>query len=308
MRAIVLVNRRAGAVAASAAWPAPGSIRAALEATGIEASIRSASGESIVDEARAAADERPDAVIAAGGDGTISAVASALAGGDTPLGVFPAGTLNHFAKDLGIPLDLSEAVKVIAANHVERIDLGRLNDRVFVNNASLGVYARALVDRDVRRDLHGLSKWPAMALAVLKVFKRRPLLKVRIIADGQPMLRKTPLVFVGNNRYELELLRIGRRACLTAGELSLYIAATSTRWGMLKLALRAAFGRLRQSRDFESMCIAEVQIEPRRRHIHLALDGEPTALAPPLTFTTWPKALPVIVPSEPLASRLTPQA
>jgi diacylglycerol kinase family enzyme len=147
-----------------------------------------------------------------------------------------------------------------------------------------------------------------MALAVLKVFKRHPLMKVRIVADGEPLFRKTPLVFVGNNRYELELLRIGRRACLTAGELSLYIANTSTRWGMLKLALRAPFGRLRQSRDFESMCVAEVQIEPRRRHIHLALDGEPTALAPPLIFTTWPQALPVIVPSPTHASRLKPQA
>jgi diacylglycerol kinase family enzyme len=308
MRVVALVNHRAGAIEAVGKEPTPESIADILKTVGVESEVRAVSGDKLIAEARAAADTRPDAVIAAGGDGTISAVASALAGRDTPLGVIPAGTLNHFAKDLGIPLDLSEAVKVIAANHVERIDLGRLNDRVFVNNASLGVYARALVDRDARRDLHGLSKWPAMALAVLKIFKRHPLLKVRIVADGAPMFRKTPLVFVGNNRYELELLRIGRRACLTAGELSLYIANTSTRWGMLVLAIRAALGRLEQSQDFQSMCVSEIEIQPRRRHIHLALDGEPTSLAPPLTFTAWPHALPVIVPFPAQASRLEPHA
>ena len=297
MGVVVIVNQRAGAVEAAGNEPTPESIADALKSVAIESEVTAVSGESLIAQARAAADSRPDAVIAAGGDGTVSAIASALAGGDTPLGVIPAGTLNHFAKDLGIPLTLAQAAETIAARHVQRIDLGRVNDRTFLNNASLGVYARALVDRDARRDLHGLSKGPAMALAVLKVFKRHPLMKVRIVADGEPMFRKTPLVFVGNNRYELELLRIGRRACLTAGELSLYIANTSTRWGMLKLALRAAFGRLRQSRDFQSMCVAEIQIEPRRRHIHLALDGEPTALVPPLTFATWPQALPVIVPA-----------
>jgi diacylglycerol kinase family enzyme len=298
MRVVVLVNERAGAIEAAGNEPTPESIADALKMVGVKSEVRAVSGDKFIAEARAAADSRPDAVIAAGGDGTVSAVASALAGGDTPLGVIPAGTLNHFAKDLGIPLTLAPAAQTIAAQHVERVDLGRVNDRIFLNNASLGVYARALVDRDARRDLHGLSKWPAMALAVLKVFKRHPLLRVRIVADGEPMFRRTPLVFVGNNQYELELLRIGRRACLTGGELSLYIANTSTRWGMFKLALRAAFGRLLQSRDFESMCVADVQIEPRRRHVHVALDGEPNALAPPLTFTTWPQALPVIVPDK----------
>jgi len=298
MRVVALVNYRAGTVEAAGKEPTPDSIAAALKAVGVEAEVRSVPGEELAAQARAAANKGPDAIIAAGGDGTVSAVAGALAGGDTPLGVIPVGTLNHFAKDLGVPLDLNEAAAIIVANHVQRIDVGRVNDRVFVNNASLGVYARALIDRDARRDLHGLSKWPAMALAVLKIFKRHPLLKVRIVADGQPLYRKTPLVFIGNNCYELELLHIGKRACLTAGALSLYIANTSTRWGMLKLALRAAFGRLRQSQDFESMTASEIEIQPHRRHIHLALDGEPISLAPPLNFTTWPQALPVLVPAD----------
>src|SRR5262245_24957550 len=144
MRVVVLVNQRAGAVEAPGKEPTPESIAHALHSAGVTAEVRSVPGDELPARARAAVDARPDAVIAAGGDGTVSAVASALAGGETPLGVIPAGTLNHFAKDLGIPLTLTEAVQTIAALHIERIDLGRVNDRIFLNNASLGVYARAL--------------------------------------------------------------------------------------------------------------------------------------------------------------------
>jgi diacylglycerol kinase family enzyme len=298
MRVTVLINCRAGAGDAGSRDPVPRSIAAALGEAGVDADIRCVRGEALAEEARAAVDGGAEAVIAAGGDGTVSAVASALAGGAAPLGVLPVGTLNHFAKDLGLPLQLADAARTIAGGRVARIDLGRVGDRVFVNNSSLGVYARALVDREARRDLHGLSKWPAMALAVLKVFKRRPLTDVWIEVDGRPLYRKTPLVFIGNNRYELDLLRIGRRACLDEGLLSLYIANTATRWGMLKLAVRAAFGRLEQSRDFESMCAERIRIDvSARRARHLALDGEIAGLEPPLEYRIDPAALPVIVPA-----------
>ncbi len=297
MRAIVLLNRKAGAT--PDAEPPPDSIHSALAAAGIDSEIRIVTGEALSDAAAKAAKEGVDAVIAAGGDGTLSAVAGALAGGDVPLGVLPVGTLNHFSKDNGIPSVLMEAAQIIAANHIERLDVGRVNGRVFINNSSLGVYARALVDRDARRDLHGLSKWPAMALAVLKVFRRHPLMHVRIKADEQPLARKTPLVFVGNNQYELELFRVGKRSCLTKGELSLYVATSSSRWGMLKLGVRAALGRLRQSRDFEAMCADHITIDERdRRSVRVAVDGEVLRMELPLVYEIWPKALPVIVPAD----------
>lgn len=297
MKAIVLLNRQAGA-AETEAEPIGDTIRYSLAKAGVHAEIRAVEGDGLQEAAKRAASEAVDAVIAAGGDGTLSAVADGLAGGDMPMGVMPVGTLNHFAKDNGIPATLAEAAEVVAARRVERLDVGRVNGRVFINNSSLGVYARALVDRDARRDLHGLSKWPAMALAMLKVFRRHPLLPVRINVDERMLARKTPLVFVGNNRYELELFSVGTRNCLNRGELSLYVANTSSRWGMFKLGVRAALGRLRQSRDFESRCGTAITVEGgHSRSVRVAVDGEALRLELPLVYEIWPAALPVIVPA-----------
>jgi diacylglycerol kinase family enzyme len=250
MQVDVLINQNAGKLSPDTQIQRVDAVRDALKKVGVTANIHAVAGGEMRKVAAEAVSRGIDAVVAAGGDGTVNAVASALAGSQTPLGVLPLGTLNHFAKDNRIPVDLSEAAQVIATNNVEQLDVGRVNDHIFVNNSSLGVYAKALIGRDVRRDKSGMSKWPAMVLASWKVFRRSPLLRVRLTADGEADVRRTPLVFVGNNEYQLDLLRVGSRVRLDQGCLSLYIANTTSRWGMLKLGVRAALGRLRQSRDF----------------------------------------------------------
>jgi diacylglycerol kinase family enzyme len=250
------------------------------------------------DEAKAAIESGVAAVVAAGGDGTINAVASAVAGTQTPLGVLPLGTLNHFAKDLGLPLDLNDAVRVIADGNARRVDVGRLNDRLFLNNSSLGVYARALIGRDARRD-RGVRKWPAMFRAALRTFWRSPMVHVRLDTAGQSVERKTPLVFIGNNQYLLDLMKVGARDRLDAGELSLYIATTTTRCGMLKIMVRAALGLLEQSRDFETQTVGAVAIESSRRHLPVAIDGEIVSMTTPLRYSIWPRALSVLVGPQP---------
>jgi len=297
MKAVVLLNERSGACVAGASTTNAATIKRALESAGVEADVRCVPGKSLAAEAKEAASRGGVAVVAGGGDGTISAVAGALAGGDTPLGVIAAGTLNHFAKDLRLPLGLAEAVKSIAGGNTARVDVGVVNGRVFINNASLGVYARALIERDASRDRWGLGKWPAMALAALRVFWRSPLLAVRVETRDGATTRKTPLVFVGNNRYRLDGFQAGSRDRLDGGELSLYVATASTRWAMLKLIMRAAVGRLEQSRDLESSCAPSVWVETRR-HRHMAIDGEVLQMEPPYHFRIWPGALRVIVSPE----------
>ena len=229
MHVIALLNRNSG-TAAKSATPPERQVADALAAAGVDADVRSVAGDQLDDEAKSAVAAGVDAVIAGGGDGTISTIAAALAGGETPLGVLPLGTLNHFAKDLGIPFELAAAAKIIAANNPRRIDLARVNDQIFVNNSSLGVYARALVDRDATRDRWGLGKWPAMTLAALKTFRRAPLIHVRLDAEGTIDQLKTPMIFVGNNRYRLDLLNVGARDRLDEGVLSLYVARVKSRW------------------------------------------------------------------------------
>ena len=109
-------------------------------------------------------------------------------------------------------------------------------------------------------------------------------------------MRKTPLVFVGNNCYQLDLFNIGTRNCLDRGELSLYVANAQTRWATFKLAVRAMCGYLKQARDFEIFSLANCTIEARRHHLHVAADGEILTLAPPLHYSIRPAALRVCVP------------
>jgi diacylglycerol kinase family enzyme len=292
MQVEVLLNDGAGTADAGG-----DAVHSAFAAAGVEARVRVVTGEELVAAARQAAQRGVDAVVAGGGDGTVSAVAGALAGGATPLGVLPLGTLNHFAKDVGLPLDLPEAARVIAAGRVVAMDVARVNDRVFINNSSVGVYARALVDRDARRERVGLSKWPAMFLAMWKIFRLSPMVRVTIATPEGAVVRKTPLVFIGNNCYSLDLFRVGSRECLSDGILSLYVANTSSRWGMLKLGVRAALGRLAQARDFEMTSVEAVEINSRRSTMHVAIDGEVMRMTTPLRYSISPGALNVLAPN-----------
>ena len=296
MKVIALLNQNSGASAAKSGEPPERQVAVALAAAGLDAEVRAVAGDQLDDEAKAAAASGVDAVIAGGGDGTISTVAAALAGGTTPLGVLPMGTLNHFAKDLGIPFDVAAAAKIIAANHTQRIDLARVNDEIFVNNSSLGAYARALVERDATQRRSQLSKWPAMALAAIKTFRRGALINVRLDVEGKIYRLKTPLIFVGNNRYRLDLLNVGARDRLDEGVLSLYVARAQSRWGMLKLILNGALGRLQQDRDFETLYPREVWLETRRTRLHVAADGEVMRMNAPLHYKIMPQALTVFVP------------
>ena len=110
------------------------------------------------------------------------------------------------------------------------------------------------------------------------------------------IVRKTPLVFIGNNLYEIDLLNIGKRKCLDNGELSLYLANVQSRWGLFKLTVRAMIGRLRQSRDFETLCLTECWIMSKRHHLHVSADGEVIELQPPLHYRSLHRALSVFVP------------
>lgn len=270
-------------------------VAVAMATAGIEADVQYVKHDQLLVAAQAAARSDADVVVAGGGDGTVNTVAAALAGTDKKLAVLPLGTLNHFAKDLGLPLDLATAAAVIAAGHAEAVDVGRVNDSIFINNSSIGLYSRAVLVREAHRR-RGWSKWLAMGLAMLKVFRRFPTVQVRLSTDDATIRRRTPLVFVGNNRYEFDLFTIGTRGSLCAGELGLYIANTQSRWGIIKLIIRTAFGRLKQARDFELSCQKEFWIESRKHVLRVALDGEVVRLRPPLHYRTWPGALQVCVP------------
>lgn len=236
-----------------------------------------------------------DVIVAAGGDGTVGAVATLLIDGEAQLGVLPLGTLNHFARDLGIPLDLSAAAEMIARRRVVRVDAAEVNGCVFVNNSSLGLYPGIVRIRE-RAERSGTRRLRAFAAATLLMFRRYPFLSLTLRIDGTEYARRSPFLFVGNNQYDLEGMRPGRRARLNEGLLSVAAAHRTGRIGLLRLAFSALFRRLRRNHDFAILPAHEVWIETRHRHIAVALDGEVVRMKPPLHYRIRAGALRVIGP------------
>jgi YegS/Rv2252/BmrU family lipid kinase len=249
----------------------------------------------IAGEAATAVKEGHRLIVAGGGDGTINAVASALVHTEAALGVLPLGTFNHFARDLGVPLDVDEAVRVMAAGKVTAVDVGQVNGRIFINNSSVGLYPKIVLER--RHERHtGRSKWTAFVVSIWRVLRRLPHLQIKLATGGTETVHSTSFVFIGNNQYEIEGPKIGTRHALNAGELFCYVAHATTRWHLLRLASDAVFGRLRRSEALNVLHGKEAWIAARRKRLRVALDGEVATMATPLHLRILPGALRVIVP------------
>ncbi|MGE5926309.1 MAG: diacylglycerol/lipid kinase family protein [Gemmatimonadota bacterium] len=292
MAIAVVLNGRSGRGAAPAS---AGRIRELCEEAGREVRVTSAAGKAIERAARRAIEEGCDLLVGGGGDGTIGTVAAIAAEAGIPFGVLPLGTRNHFARDLGIPLDLDGAMRVILAGETRTIDLGEVNGRVFINNSSLGVYPRLVRFREKLRK-YGLSKWVAAAWALLAVLRRHPFMAVRITADGEPMVRRTPFVFIGNNEYRMEGLSAARRESLSDGVLALYVMNASGRRNLLWLAWQIVRGRTADLKELEVFQVEEAEIELRRSATHVALDGELLTMRGTLSYRIQPGALEVFAP------------
>jgi diacylglycerol kinase family enzyme len=273
-------------------------IREAFSAAGIQARIVACrKGGELGDLARREALAKPRVLVAAGGDGTVNAVASAVAGTGTALGVLPLGTFNHFARDMRIPLALEEAAQAIAANHQVRVDMGEVNGRLFLNNSSIGLYPEIVRKRDEQRRRLGRSKRAAMFWAMVTVLRRHPFLDLRLKLDKGEERRRSAFVFIGNNAYAMEGFDIGSRERLDGGHLSVYLAQRRGRFALFALALRALFGRLSQARDFEALHTRSLRIETRHQRMSVATDGEVNVMQMPLDYRARPAALRVIVPA-----------
>jgi diacylglycerol kinase family enzyme len=268
-----------------------------LESRRIEADLLcSDGGRSIAELARSAAQRPYEVLVAAGGDGTMNAVASAITGTDRAMGVLPLGTVNHFAKYLGIPADLEGAVRTLAEGRRVRIDVGEVNGRVFVNNSTIGIYPRIVRRREQLRKSHGLNKWLAFALATIAGIRRHDFVRLRLLMDEQELRLKTPFVFIANNDFKLGDLAIGPSDPLGSGELGVCVAHPRSRLSILRLLASAAVGRIQSAQDFTVLRTKGLWVDTPLRSLHVATDGEIITLTPPLRYRSRPSALGVIVP------------
>lgn len=291
---IVLINRGAAGIPSDAA----NAIRRRFALHGVKADVRLIeAGGSIGDAAARAVADDPQTIVAGGGDGTLNAVAGAIVGHSIVFGVLPLGTLNHFAKDAGIPLDLDAAVATICTGDVREVDIGRVNGRLFLNNSSLGLYPQVVKEREALTERLGHTKWPSFVWAALNVLRRFPFLDVHVKIEGKSASYRAPVVFIGNNRYELHGMAIGERHCLDAGRLSVNIVSATSRMELLALAARAVIGRLGEAANFKSFCATEVVVKARRTSVVVAIDGEVHQLQMPLVYGIEPRGLQVLVPA-----------
>jgi len=295
-RPIPVIVNRAGGTAAALGVALVDRIAAAFADAGLTADVRAIDGRDIADTVRTLADA--PVVVVGGGDGTIGSAAQArVQSGGGALGILALGTRNHLALELGIPADLTAAAAVVAAGLTRCIDLATVNDIVFVNNASVGLYPLLVRWRDVERGRRGLPKWLATVPAAWATLRRLPHHRLRLASGAGVRQVVTPLLFVGNNRYILDRGRLGQREALDDGLLSVFAVGVHSRVGMIWLAVRTLLGFSDRARDFAALGeTAAFTVVSRSSHIDIALDGEVRRMPTPLRFAVQPRALTLFVP------------
>jgi diacylglycerol kinase family enzyme len=292
-RAITLINQGGGGAADGIA----ATIGDALAAAGVDSQVLLVEGKDCAARAAEHVKQGAELIIAAGGDGTMGAVAGELAGSKATMAILPLGTLNHLARDLGNPFDHGEAAAAIAAGHCRQIDIAEVNGRAFVNNAAIGLYPLMVVDRDAQRQRLGRSKRLAMLVASIRTMARFHSRRLKLRIDGGEAMVDTPLLFVGNNDYRLAMPGAGQRESLDRGELSVMVMHSKSLPGFLAATGRALLGISRRDDMVRLDGVKRLEVGSARPCLTLAIDGETVALAPPLAFRILPGALNIVVPA-----------
>ncbi len=239
-------------------------------------------------------------VVAAGGDGTINAVAQATLGSGCAFGVLPQGTFNYFSRTHAIPPDTAEAMALLLRSRPQAVQVGQVNERVFLVNASLGLYAKLLEDREAFKAQYGRSRVVAFGAAIVTLLRGYRQWDLRIVWRGQERVIRTPTLFVGNNALQLEQIGLPQAEALDNGELAAVALRPMGRLAMLSLMAHGALGRLGEADNvigfsFRSLTVDAVRSRPGRR-IKVATDGEVAWMRMPLVFRVAPEPLWLLKP------------
>ena len=253
------------------------------------------------DSAGAQAHRQGGILVAAGGDGTVNTAAQAALRHGCPLGLIPQGTFNYVARDHGIPLEVEAAAQALLRARPCPVQTGRVNDQVFLVNASLGLYPRLLEDREAFNARFGRTPWTAVISGLGTVFRWRRQMTLDIDLDGRHTVLRAPTLFVANNRLQLERLGVDAAIAedLRQGRLAGLVPKPVGSWSMLMLALRGALGRLDEADEVRSFSFQQLELRVRgRRRIKVATDGEVRVMNPPLRFSVA-QPLQMMIPAEP---------
>ncbi|SDR69908.1 Diacylglycerol kinase family enzyme [Halopseudomonas xinjiangensis] len=236
-------------------------------------------------------------VVAAGGDGTLNAVSSVVLETGLPFGILPRGTFNYVGRAHGIPQDTEAAVRCLLQSHIKPAQVGLLNGRPFLVNASFGLYPRLLEDREAYKQRYGRSRWVALWSAVMTLAHAHRQLKVQVEYGGTHRTLKTPTIVVDNNPLQLRQMGIRQEDELEHDHL---VAITSPPVGTLALygiLIRGLLSRLGEADNVITFAFNRLTVHMgNRRHIKVATDGEIFHARAPLVFEVAPHKLQLLVP------------
>ena len=238
-------------------------------------------------------------VVAAGGDGTLNTVAKHLLNTQISVGILPLGTFNYVARLLDIPLDLIEAAKVIATGQSKRINVAQINQDIYLNNASLGLYPLFIKKREDYNRRFGRLPLHAYTSALDVLIRDRKELKLEIWVDHKKYPVKTPLIFFGNNPLQLADMKMQIAKAAEQGKVAGVVVSKSDKLTLFKLVYQLVRGKIDQASDVYSFAADQVRIESRSKKLMVAIDGEIVEMAPPLNISVLKNSLSVRVPHDP---------
>ena len=237
-------------------------------------------------------------VVAAGGDGTLNTVATKLMTTEIPIGILPLGTFNYVARLLHIPLDLLKAAEVIVQGRVREVHVAQINDHIYLNNASLGLYPLFIQRRELYNRRFGRFTLHAYTSALDVLIRDRKELKLEIEVDGKKYPVKTPLIFFGNNQLQLAEMNLRIAECAEKGKVAGVVVAKSDKRTLFKILWQLIRGNLDHAPDVYSFSADNVQIHSKAKKLTLALDGEIVEMRPPLHISVRKHALKIMVPHD----------
>lgn len=278
-------------------------IEAALDAAGRRGDLLFAGkGElaQIAHAAAATARSVGSAVVAVGGDGTINALAQAAHAKGCAMGVIPLGTFNYFSRTHHLPTEPAEAAASLLRCGPVPVQVGLVNNRVFLVNASLGIYPELLQDREAYKARFGRSRWVAWLASLATLTRAHRQLRLRVELPGGTRAVQTPTLFVGNNRLQLEQVGLPEASALDNGCLAAVMLRPIGSWALLWLMVRGSMGRLGEADTVESFDFRRIVVSPRLawggRRVKVACDGEVGWMRMPLEFRVAPQPLYLLKP------------
>ena len=237
-------------------------------------------------------------IVAAGGDGTLNAVAAKLMETEIPMGILPLGTFNYVARLLNIPLDLLKAADVIATGKMREVHVAQINDHIYLNNASLGLYPLFIQKRELYNQRFGRFALNAYTSGLDVLIRDRKELKLEVEVDGKKYPVKTPLIFFGNNQLQLAEMNLGIAESAKKGKVAGLVVAKSDKRTLFKILWQLIKGNLDKAPDVYSFSADEVKIYSKRKKLTVALDGEIVEIQPPLKISVRKNALKIMVPHD----------